>query len=473
MTRASVIINDIIVNELKSDLSKILTPTEISQIKKDPDYLDNNNKLYDKLFQYYMDNGEMPYGTAKARTGDPIEWIYNKVKKDLLLESAKSHVIRKLLAQGILEKDSKGKLVKKSESAKSQMVRKLIGLGVIDKDGNKLVKKKEVDTKTVVKALEKGSGEAAKVVDKVPEAPPKPVDKPKPKAELEKSRKDKIPKETKDAIAAINKRGSEGPRAADAGEAAAASAGHALWQKDYKAANGDKPRIKKTKDADYIKKNGTDEVDIAKTDFKDLPKDIAKENTDSGKAARYAIADLINGYKYDGMKKKKVSYKDEDDLIEKASSDVHDAWMKRNGSWAPPEQMKPYKDLTDDEKEKDRLFVREYLKGVAKGPSKEPSRAAEVVAKAKDVEQHPVTKKLTDHLNSLKDQSSADDAKDIDEITSKVTAIMKGAKGKDMEGISKGVNDDFERLKKTASNPKAVASIQKKIQDELYMSRED
>ncbi len=33
---------------------------------------------YSKLFDYYM--FEMPYGVAKARTGDPDLWILNKLK---------------------------------------------------------------------------------------------------------------------------------------------------------------------------------------------------------------------------------------------------------------------------------------------------------------------------------------------------------------------------------------------------------
>ena len=30
---------------------------------------------YEKLFNYFCDTGEMPYGVAKARTGDPDIWI--------------------------------------------------------------------------------------------------------------------------------------------------------------------------------------------------------------------------------------------------------------------------------------------------------------------------------------------------------------------------------------------------------------
>ena len=41
--------------------------------------LDENPDFYDALFQYYANNGEMPYGVQKARTGDPIEWLTMKM----------------------------------------------------------------------------------------------------------------------------------------------------------------------------------------------------------------------------------------------------------------------------------------------------------------------------------------------------------------------------------------------------------
>ncbi len=43
--------------------------------------LDSN--LYDALYDYYSLNGEMPYGTAKARTGDPMEWVADKLYREL------------------------------------------------------------------------------------------------------------------------------------------------------------------------------------------------------------------------------------------------------------------------------------------------------------------------------------------------------------------------------------------------------
>jgi hypothetical protein len=42
---------------------------------------DLSDSLYEVLFDYYMD--EMPYGTAKARTGDPYEWISDRFHDDM------------------------------------------------------------------------------------------------------------------------------------------------------------------------------------------------------------------------------------------------------------------------------------------------------------------------------------------------------------------------------------------------------
>ncbi len=41
-----------------------------------------------------------------------------------------------------------------------------------------------------------------------------------------------------------------------------------------------------------------------------------------------------------------------------ASDVVHQQWLERNGNWAPAEQNKPYNQLAESEKEKDRVIVR-------------------------------------------------------------------------------------------------------------------
>lgn len=44
----------------------------------------NNEACYEALFEYYFcEAQQMPYGTAKARTGDPYEWMDEHLRQDL------------------------------------------------------------------------------------------------------------------------------------------------------------------------------------------------------------------------------------------------------------------------------------------------------------------------------------------------------------------------------------------------------
>lgn len=40
------------------------------------------DELYDALFDFYLNSGSMPYGIAKARTGDPVNWIIRRLEAD-------------------------------------------------------------------------------------------------------------------------------------------------------------------------------------------------------------------------------------------------------------------------------------------------------------------------------------------------------------------------------------------------------
>lgn len=63
----------------KQDLLKIISKQEIMKIIKAKDL---NDKQFAKIFDYYMSgagSGEMPMGTMKARTGDPYEWIVDRL----------------------------------------------------------------------------------------------------------------------------------------------------------------------------------------------------------------------------------------------------------------------------------------------------------------------------------------------------------------------------------------------------------
>ena len=64
-----------IVNRYKHEVRKFI----------EGDFMPEN--LYDALYDYYLDRGDMPYGTAKGREGDPYQWVserfYDDVMRDL------------------------------------------------------------------------------------------------------------------------------------------------------------------------------------------------------------------------------------------------------------------------------------------------------------------------------------------------------------------------------------------------------
>lgn len=82
------------------------------------------------------------------------------------------------------------------------------------------------------------------------------------------------------------------------------------------------------------------EQDIANTDFKDLHEDWKKDNAEAAKVAM----DLVFNKLETG----------EDIDIEEASDIVHEEWKKRNSWNTDPVLMGPYKDLPEEEKQKDR-----------------------------------------------------------------------------------------------------------------------
>jgi len=40
---------------------------------------------------------------------------------------------------------------------------------------------------------------------------------------------------------------------------------------------------------------------------------------------------------------------------------MHDKWLERNGEWAPAEQKLPYDELSEEEKEKDRVVIKKAI----------------------------------------------------------------------------------------------------------------
>lgn len=65
-------------------IKDILSASELKKIRSNKyNYLDKFPDLYEKLFNYFSSTKEMPYGVQKARTGDPYDWLYKRVDKEL------------------------------------------------------------------------------------------------------------------------------------------------------------------------------------------------------------------------------------------------------------------------------------------------------------------------------------------------------------------------------------------------------
>jgi len=130
---------------------------------------------------------------------------------------------------------------------------------------------------------------------------------------------------------------------------ALASSAHDTWRASRKIEGTDlyEPRMKSVKDEQWIAEHGgVLEVDIANTPYQELPSEWQAENKASAETAADAVlAAAAEGRALD------------DAFVEDASSVIHEKWLERNGSWAPEEQKKPYAELSEEEKQKDREFV--------------------------------------------------------------------------------------------------------------------
>lgn len=126
---------------------------------------------------------------------------------------------------------------------------------------------------------------------------------------------------------------------------------HDEWRAPRKKEDGSfEPRIKKTKDEAWKTAHGAEEVDIANTSFAELPTDWQGENRAAAEVAMNEVFRASEG-----------GNNLDEAFVEKASAAVHDKWLERNGAWAPAEQNKPFGELSEDEKEKDRVQVRKAI----------------------------------------------------------------------------------------------------------------
>lgn len=83
-----------IINRFKNEVKRFINGDEL------------DHDLYEALFDYYMDIGEIPYGTAKGRTGDPYEWITQRFDQDVHNHIVDENTIRDFTQHALKEPTS-------------------------------------------------------------------------------------------------------------------------------------------------------------------------------------------------------------------------------------------------------------------------------------------------------------------------------------------------------------------------------
>ena len=110
------------------------------------------------------------------------------------------------------------------------------------------------------------------------------------------------------------------------------------------------PDIKKTDDEKWQAFHGSKEVDLSSTSFEDLPVDWQKEN----RLAAQVVLDEIFRAVVSGQKL-------DEKFVEKASAVIHEKWLAREMNQAQTKQKELFADLTEEEKEKDRVQIRKAI----------------------------------------------------------------------------------------------------------------
>ena len=57
------------------EVKAILANNEVTDL----DQIEYGSEVYEDLYNYFANSGEMPYGVMKAREGTPDEWIIDRL----------------------------------------------------------------------------------------------------------------------------------------------------------------------------------------------------------------------------------------------------------------------------------------------------------------------------------------------------------------------------------------------------------
>jgi len=152
---------------MKKDLNE---STEYNTIKailikhniKSTDDIEYGSEVYDELFGYYMNSGEMPYGIMKAREGDPDVWIADRIDDLGLLEDGSSQT--SMNKYGLSARNHKGKFYSYKNG---KMTGVFDSIEELARHQEELIKDESVD-EAPFGAIKKAVNKAKKVVGKVP-----------------------------------------------------------------------------------------------------------------------------------------------------------------------------------------------------------------------------------------------------------------------------------------------------------------
>ena len=123
---------------------------------------------------------------------------------------------------------------------------------------------------------------------------------------------------------------------------------HEKWRENRLQSDGKyKSMMEKSEDEEWNINHWTDVVDIANTEFEDLPSNRKYENLEAAKLAVDLVYDSILAWK-------QLLLKD----IEEMSKIVHEKWLERNWiKWSFENQRVDYENLSEEEKAKDRIQI--------------------------------------------------------------------------------------------------------------------
>lgn len=122
-----------------------------------------------------------------------------------------------------------------------------------------------------------------------------------------------------------------------------ATALHDNWRESLRVGEGGYlPDVEETKDKEWIRTHGSGQVDIANTNFEELPRDWQAENI---AAARVVLGLLLEGGGYVWLHR--------DGEEERVGGIIHDAWVQRHPEAAAEGLDVPFAELPWDQQDKD------------------------------------------------------------------------------------------------------------------------